>query len=153
MTLTTLLSQLSPALRKLDPRHLWRSPVMFIVWIGSVMTTVIAIADPSAFAWVVTAWLWLTVIFGNLAEAVAEGRGKAQAASLRAARTDVTARRLDAAGLEETIAGTAAPQGRSRRRRGRRDHPRRRRRRRRCRIGRRVGDHRRVRAGHPRGRR
>ena len=46
MTLSTLLSQLPAALRKLDPRHLWRSPVMFIVWIGSVMTTVIAISDP-----------------------------------------------------------------------------------------------------------
>ncbi|MFC5679460.1 potassium-transporting ATPase subunit KdpB [Aeromicrobium endophyticum] len=106
MTLTTLLAQLPSALRKLDPRHLWRSPVMFIVWIGSVMTTVIAIADPSAFAWTITVWLWLTVVFGNLAEAVAEGRGKAQAASLRAARTDVSALRLLPDGTEETVAGT-----------------------------------------------
>ncbi|GAA3528261.1 potassium-transporting ATPase subunit KdpB [Aeromicrobium panaciterrae] len=111
MTLSALLSQLPSALRKLDPRHLWRSPVMFIVWIGSVMTTVIAIADPSVFAWVVTVWLWLTVVFGNLAEAVAEGRGKAQAASLRAARTDVTARRINAAGVEETVAGTQLRKG------------------------------------------
>ncbi|MDR7085765.1 K+-transporting ATPase ATPase B chain [Aeromicrobium panaciterrae] len=111
MTLSTLLSQLPAALRKLDPRHLWRSPVMFIVWIGSVMTTVIAISDPSVFAWVVTVWLWLTVIFGNLAEAVAEGRGKSQAASLRAARTDVTARRLNSAGVEETVAGTQLRKG------------------------------------------
>ncbi len=63
MTLTTLLSQLPSALRKLDPRHLWRSPVMFIVWIGSVMTTVIAIADPSAFAWIVDG---LAVAHGRL---------------------------------------------------------------------------------------
>ncbi len=111
MNLSTLFSQLPSALRKLDPRHLWRSPVMFIVWIGSVMTTVIAITDPSVFAWVVTAWLWLTVTFGNLAEAVAEGRGKAQAASLRAARTDVTARRISAAGIEETVAGTQLRKG------------------------------------------
>ena len=111
MTLSTLLSQLPSALRKLNPRHLWRSPVMFIVWIGSVMTTVIAITDPSVFAWVVTGWLWLTVVFGNLAEAVAEGRGKAQAASLRASRTDVTARRLNAAGVEETVAGTQLRKG------------------------------------------
>ena len=103
MTLQSLLSQLPQALRKLDPRHLWRSPVMFIVWIGSVMTTVIAITDPSVFAWTVAVWLWLTVIFGNLAEAVAEGRGKAQAASLRAARTDVTARRIDADGTETLV--------------------------------------------------
>ncbi len=106
MTLQSLMSQLPSALRKLDPRHLWRSPVMFIVWVGSVMTTVIAIADPSVFAWVVTAWLWLTVVFGNLAEAVAEGRGKAQAASLRSARTDVSALRILPDGTEETVAGT-----------------------------------------------
>lgn len=106
MTLQTVLSQLPAALRKLDPRHLWRSPVMFIVWIGSAMTTVIAITEPSVFAWVVTVWLWLTVVFGNLAEAVAEGRGKAQAASLRAARTDVAALRVLPDGSEETVAGT-----------------------------------------------
>jgi len=106
MTLHSLLTQLPSALRKLDPRHLWRSPVMFIVWIGSVMTTVIAVADPSVFAWVVTIWLWLTVVFGNLAEAVAEGRGKAQAASLRAARTDVSALRVLPDGREETVPGT-----------------------------------------------
>jgi K+-transporting ATPase ATPase B chain len=102
----SLFSQLPAALLKLDPRHLWRSPVMFIVWIGSVMTTVIAVADPSTFAWTITVWLWLTVVFGNLAEAVAEGRGKAQAASLRAARTDVSALRLLPDGTEETVAGT-----------------------------------------------
>jgi K+-transporting ATPase ATPase B chain len=111
MTLSSLLSQLPSALRKLDPRHLWRSPVMFIVLIGSVMTTIIAIANPSTFAWVVTVWLWLTVVFGNLAEAVAEGRGKAQAASLRAARTDVMARRINAAGVEESVAGTELRKG------------------------------------------
>lgn len=111
MTLHSLLSQLPAALRKLDPRHLWRSPVMFIVWIGSVMTTIIAITDPSVFAWTVAVWLWLTVIFGNLAEAVAEGRGKAQAASLRAARTDVTARRLNPDGTETQVPGTALVKG------------------------------------------
>ncbi len=111
MTLHSLLSQLPQALRKLDPRHLWRSPVMFIVWIGSLMTTVIAIADPSVFAWTVAVWLWLTVIFGNLAEAVAEGRGKAQAASLRAARTDVTALRINPDGTESQVAGTALKKG------------------------------------------
>ena len=105
MTVHTLVKQLPAALRKLDPRHLWRSPVMFVVWIGSVLTTVIAIGDPSTFGWVVAAFLWLTVVFGNLAEAVAEGRGKAQAASLRAARTDVVARRLTDHG-EEDVPGT-----------------------------------------------
>lgn len=101
-----LLAQLPAALRKLDPRHLWRSPVMFVVWIGSLVTTVAAVVDPSVFTLAIAVWLWLTVVFGNLAEAVAEGRGKAQADSLRAARTDVTARRIDADGVEQVVAGT-----------------------------------------------
>ena len=67
------------ALRKLDPRTLWRNPVMFIVEIGAVWSTVLAIIEPSWFAWLIVVWLWLTVVFANLAEAVAEGRGKAQA--------------------------------------------------------------------------
>ena len=82
------------ALRKLNPATLWRNPVMFIVEVGAVFTTVLAIADPSVFAWLITVWLWLTVVFANLAEAVAEGRGKAQAAALRQAKTDTVARRL-----------------------------------------------------------
>ncbi|MFG1777848.1 potassium-transporting ATPase subunit KdpB [Micromonospora sp. NPDC049048] len=89
-----LLRSLPDALRKLDPRTLWRNPVMLIVEIGAACTTVLALADPSAFAFTVTAWLWLTVLFANLAEAVAEGRGKAQAASLRQARRDTVATRL-----------------------------------------------------------
>ncbi|MGQ2910586.1 potassium-transporting ATPase subunit KdpB [Aeromicrobium sp.] len=101
-----LVAQLPAALRKLDPRHLWRSPVMFVVWIGSLVTTVSAVVDPSVFTLAIAVWLWLTVVFGNLAEAVAEGRGKAQADSLRAARTDVTARRIDADGVEQVVAGT-----------------------------------------------
>ncbi|RYY46793.1 MAG: potassium-transporting ATPase subunit B, partial [Actinomycetales bacterium] len=101
-----LVAQLPAALRKLDPRHLWRSPVMFVVWIGSLVTTVAAVVDPSVFTLAIAVWLWLTVVFGNLAEAVAEGRGKAQADSLRAARTDVTARRIDADGVEQVVAGT-----------------------------------------------
>ncbi len=82
------------ALRKLNPATLWRNPVMFIVEIGAVFTTALAIASPSVFAWVVTGWLWLTVLFANLAEAVAEGRGKAQAETLRQAKRDTMARRL-----------------------------------------------------------
>ncbi|MBU2667369.1 potassium-transporting ATPase subunit KdpB [Actinoplanes bogorensis] len=79
------------AIRKLDPRVMWRNPVMFIVEIGAVFTTVLSIVDPSLFAWIITVWLWLTVLFANLAEAVAEGRGKAQAAALRAAKQDTVA--------------------------------------------------------------
>ncbi|MEV1329842.1 potassium-transporting ATPase subunit KdpB [Micromonospora costi] len=89
-----LLRSLPDALRKLDPRTLWRNPVMLIVEVGAVFTTVLAITDPSVFAWAITVWLWLTVIFANLAEAVAEGRGKAQAATLRQAKRDTIATRL-----------------------------------------------------------
>jgi K+-transporting ATPase ATPase B chain len=85
---------LPSALRKLDPRTLWRNPVMFVVEIGSIFTTILAVLQPSVFAWAITIWLWLTVVFANLAEAVAEGRGKAQAETLRRARQETTARRL-----------------------------------------------------------
>ncbi|MFD7841918.1 potassium-transporting ATPase subunit KdpB [Nocardia sp. NPDC059764] len=89
-----LIKSLPDALRKLDPRIMWRNPVMLIVEIGAVWTTVLAIANPTFFAWAIVVWLWLTVIFANLAEAVAEGRGKAQADTLRKAKTDTVARRL-----------------------------------------------------------
>ena len=92
--LRSLVTSLPEALRKLDPRLMWRNPVMFVVLVGSVLTTVSAIAEPSAFAWWITVWLWLTVLFANLAEAVAEGRGRAQAATLRATRRDTMARLL-----------------------------------------------------------
>ncbi|MEV6348329.1 potassium-transporting ATPase subunit KdpB [Actinoplanes sp. NPDC051851] len=83
------------AVRKLDPRVMWRNPVMFIVEVGAVFTTVLAITDPSVLSWLITVWLWLTVVFANLAEAVAEGRGKAQAATLRAAKQDTVAHLTD----------------------------------------------------------
>ncbi|MCO6009727.1 potassium-transporting ATPase subunit KdpB [Actinoallomurus purpureus] len=89
-----LLTSLPDAAKKLDPRTMWRNPVMFIVEIGAVWSTVLAVAKGSWFAWLIVAWLWLTVIFANLAEAVAEGRGKAQADALRKAKTDTMARRL-----------------------------------------------------------
>src|SRR6185503_15751247 len=76
------------------PVTLWHNPVMFLVEIGSVFTTVLAIVHPTVFAWLTTIWLWLTVVFANLAEAVAEGRGKAQADALRRAKQDTMARRL-----------------------------------------------------------
>ncbi|WP_329129185.1 potassium-transporting ATPase subunit KdpB [Streptomyces sp. NBC_01476] len=82
------------AVRKLDPRVMAKNPVMFVVEAGAVLTTVFAIKDPSVFAWVITVWLWLTVVFANLAEAVAEGRGKAQAETLRRTKTETVARRL-----------------------------------------------------------
>jgi K+-transporting ATPase ATPase B chain len=97
---------LPDAFRKLDPRQMWRNPVMFVVEIGSVLTTLLFVRDPSLFAGLITVWLWLTVLFANLAEAVAEGRGKAQAAALRATRTETMARRLTADGREEQVPGT-----------------------------------------------
>lgn len=89
-----LLRALPDALRKLDPRTLWRNPVMFIVEIGAVWGTILAVLSPSWFGWLIVFWLWLTVVFANLAEAVAEGRGKAQAESLRKTKADTMARRL-----------------------------------------------------------
>ncbi|WP_425411481.1 potassium-transporting ATPase subunit KdpB [Nocardioides alkalitolerans] len=81
-------------MRKLDPRALLATPVMLVVEVGAAATTVLTALDPSLMGWLVTVWLWLTVVFGTLAESVAEGRGKAQAASLRALQTETTARRV-----------------------------------------------------------
>ncbi|MEO3809513.1 potassium-transporting ATPase subunit KdpB [Sphaerisporangium sp. B11E5] len=90
-----LITSLPDAFRKLNPLTLWRNPVMLIVEAGALATTVLAATgEASFFAWAIAVWLWLTVVFANLAEAVAEGRGKAQAATLRAAKRDTTARRL-----------------------------------------------------------
>lgn len=104
------------ALRKLNPRTLWRNPVMFIVEIGATWSTVLAVAAPSWFAWLAVIWLWLTVLFANLAEAVAEGRGKAQAETLRRAKTQTVARRLKdwvpgGAAVEEAVAAAQLRQG------------------------------------------
>src|ERR1700719_874402 len=91
---------LTESVTKLDPRWQARNPVMFVVEVGSVITTIIFIAglfrgaSDSLFVGQITLWLWFTLVFANFAEALAEGRGKAQAASLRRARTDTIARRL-----------------------------------------------------------
>jgi K+-transporting ATPase ATPase B chain len=84
------------ALAKLNPRVQVRNPVMFVVLIGTMVTVVASVADGSLFAWSVAAWLALTVLAANFAEAIAEGRGKAQADTLRRARTDTSARLLEA---------------------------------------------------------
>nr|WP_234366441.1 potassium-transporting ATPase subunit KdpB [Streptomyces albireticuli] len=89
-----LIASLPDAVRKLRPRVMVRNPVMFVVEVGSVLTTLSALLAPSVFAWLISAWLWLTVVFANLAEAVAEGRGKAQAETLRRTRSGTVARRL-----------------------------------------------------------
>jgi potassium-transporting ATPase ATP-binding subunit len=111
-----LLKATPGALRKLDPTTLWRNPVMFIVEIGAVWSTVLAIIHSTWFAWLTVFWLWLTVVFANMAEAVAEGRGKAQADALRKAKTQTMARRLKdwqpgTSGVEEEVAAPLLLQG------------------------------------------
>jgi len=97
----------APALRdaftKLDPRVQWRNPVMFVVYIGSILTTVLGVQAlgakgeaPAGFILAVAVWLWFTVLFANFAEALAEGRSKAQAASLRGMKKKVVAKVLNA---------------------------------------------------------
>ncbi len=76
---------------KLDPRLMARNPVMFVVEVGSVLTTVLAVRDTDGFAALISAWLWFTVLFANFAEAMAEGRGKAQADTLRRTRSETLA--------------------------------------------------------------
>jgi len=89
------------SLVKLLPQHQWKNPVMFVVYIGSILTTILwiqALAGhgeaPAGFILAVTVWLWFTVLFANFAEAIAEGRSKAQADALRAAKRDTTAKKL-----------------------------------------------------------
>lgn len=84
------------ALRKLDPRTQARNPVMFVVYLGSLLTTALSAAQPNGFVIAVTVWLWFTVLFANFAEALAEGRSKAQAASLRGLKKQTWAKVIDA---------------------------------------------------------
>jgi K+-transporting ATPase ATPase B chain len=93
------------ALRKFNPRHQLANPVMFVVWVGSALSTLFAITDPTVFTILIAIWLWATVLFANLAEAVAEGRGKAQAESLRRSKKETVARRLTEDGSEEQVPG------------------------------------------------
>ena len=109
--------------RKLDPRVQIKNPVMFVVLIGTVVTFIEAIANPTLFAWLITFFLFLTVIFANFAEAMAEGRGKAQADTLRRMRAETEARRLRPDGAEERVAAADARQGRPSGMRGRRPDP------------------------------
>ncbi|MEP6695424.1 MAG: potassium-transporting ATPase subunit KdpB [Pseudonocardiales bacterium] len=99
------------AFRKLNPLTLYRNPVMLIVEISAAYTTILAARERTAFGCLIVTWLWLTVLFANLAEAVAEGRGKAQAETLRRTRTDTIAHRLRADGSEESVAAPGLRQG------------------------------------------
>ena len=106
------------AAKKLNPASQWRNPVMFLVWVGAALTTLIAVTEPFlgggdaalpfGFTWAIAVWLWLTVFFANVAESVAEGRGKAQAATLRTTRTSTTARRVVAYSPGDPLASTAS---------------------------------------------
>jgi K+-transporting ATPase ATPase B chain len=89
-----LWQSLPDALKKLDPRVQIKNPVMFVVEVGATLTLYTAITKPSIFNWTIVVWLWLTVVFANQAEAVAEGRGKAQAETLRKTKRETMARRL-----------------------------------------------------------
>lgn len=97
-----LADALGDTLRKLAPQQQWKNPVMFVVYIGSLLTTGLWLwavysgnNAPTRFMLAVTFWLWFTVLFANFAESVAEGRSKAQAASLRSAKRDIMAKKLD----------------------------------------------------------
>ena len=93
------------AVVKLDPRTMMKNPVMFVVEVGSVVTTLLLLRDKQNFAFnlQITLWLWFTVLFANFAEAMAEGRGKAQADTLRKARSETEAKRLLPSGCTETV--------------------------------------------------
>ncbi len=97
--------------KKLDPRVQVRNPVMFVVLIGTVITFLESIAHPGLFDWSITVWLFLTLIFANFAEAMAEGRGKAQADTLRRMRSETEARRLLPDGTEQLVAAAALSKG------------------------------------------
>jgi K+-transporting ATPase ATPase B chain len=110
-----LLPAIAEALRKLSPRRQFRNPVMFVVFVCSALTTGLwlqALAGhgeaPAGFILGVALWLWFTLLFANFAEAIAEGRGKAQAASLRGARRDVAAKKLAAPRRDASVAIASA---------------------------------------------
>jgi K+-transporting ATPase ATPase B chain len=97
--------------KKLNPVQQIRNPVMFVVLVGTVITFLEAIAHPGTFTWSITIWLFLTVIFANFAEGMAEGRGKAQADTLRRMRSETEARRLNPDGTEELVPAATLAKG------------------------------------------
>ncbi|HXQ43162.1 MAG TPA: potassium-transporting ATPase subunit KdpB [Acidimicrobiales bacterium] len=99
------------AFRKFDPRAQIKNPVMFVVLIGTIVTFIESIAHPGIFDWSITIWLFLTVTFANFAEAMAEGRGKAQADTLRKMRSETEARLVNPDGTEKRVAASALAKG------------------------------------------
>jgi K+-transporting ATPase ATPase B chain len=118
---TIVLQAIAASFRKLTPQRQVRNPVMFVVYVGSILTTLLFIQAlvgkgeaPAWFIFWVSVWLWFTVLFANFAEAMAEGRGKAQAASLRKARRDLQAKRLsraDRSARYETVSASTLRKG------------------------------------------
>jgi K+-transporting ATPase ATPase B chain len=106
-----LLQSLRDSIMKLDPRVQIKNPVMFVVLVGTVVTFIEAIVKPTFFAWAITFWLFLTVIFANFAEAMAEGRGKAQADTLRRMRSETEARKLLPDGDEQRVPASELSKG------------------------------------------
>ncbi|HUB72322.1 MAG TPA: HAD-IC family P-type ATPase, partial [Acidimicrobiales bacterium] len=102
---------LTGSFKKLDPRVQVRNPVMFVVLVGTIVTFIYSLSSPTVFDWSITVWLFLTVIFANFAEAMAEGRGKAQAETLRRMRSETEARRLLPDGREERVPASALAKG------------------------------------------
>ena len=97
---------------KLDPRAMWRNPVMFLVEVGALLTTLLLFLHFSGFALQIAFWLWATVLFANFAEGIAEGRGKAQADTLRKTKTETTARRLvGTSRTEEQVSASSLRKG------------------------------------------
>src|SRR5579871_2869183 len=107
-TAELMLPAIGDAFRKLDPRQLIRNPVMFVTACVATLLTLLLVVGHDhlalGFKLQLVVWLWLTVLFGTFAEALAEGRGKAQAASLRAAKAELTARRVKGSGTESVPA-------------------------------------------------
>jgi potassium-transporting ATPase ATP-binding subunit len=118
---TIIRQALVDSFRKLTPARQVRNPVMFVVYVGSILTTMLWIQAlvgtgeaPPGFIFLVSVWLWFTVLFANFAEAMAEGRGKAQAAALRSARRDLKAKRLRSGQSSrewETVSASALRKG------------------------------------------
>ena len=142
-----VLQAVKDSIPKLDPRRLWRNPVMFAVEIGAILTTLITLHDIIAkldygFDAQISIWLWFTILFANFAEALAEGRGRAQAETLRQARSEASASRLLPDGRTEQVTALVLRKGGSGPGRRWRDHPQRWRGSRRSGPGGRVGGNR-----------
>ncbi|MDD1760078.1 MAG: potassium-transporting ATPase subunit B, partial [Methanothrix sp.] len=111
-----MLQAIKDSIPKLDPRKLWRNPVMLAVELGAILTTAITALDilggrAYAFNLQISIWLWFTILFANFAEALAEGRGRAQAETLRQARSDAKASRLLPEGSTEQVSALALCKG------------------------------------------